>query len=618
MRRAIELAGLVLFTMIVTAILLPAGEAPAAAPDAAAVSISAGYLENVTFERLPGKERVVLAVSKLSGVTVENQPGNAVLVRMENLFVPEGLRHSLGDGALSNVVRVVPVQKTADGRSWVLAQIDLKQKVPYSVRQEGMNVLIDFNVSSLPPAAETEPVMAKPEAEPGAVRQASPGETSPKPVAVQVMPPAETAIMPVAAKQVPTVEKAAKPVAAKQAPAGEKAAKAGTGAVKPTAADAGKKFDTSSRIFLDVQEADIKLVLRLLAEQGKVSIVSGDEVKGNVTLNMKDVPWEQALRTVLDLKGLDQKREGDIITVITRDRRQKEDTDKINAQAAQLKADEDRKAWEQKQNVEQGKLRQIAIEAKIVEVTTSFSRDLGIRWGYGYKDSWSGRDMGLLMGNSSSGTLTTLPSGMGLTNSNVAVNFPSVAGITTPGIGLVLGSSQFILDAKLSALETTGDGKIISSPKVTTMENVKATIWQGKKIPVVTPATSTSPATVRYEDADLRLVVTPNITPKVTPRDDDRISLDIDASNKDIDESLKVEGNPAINSHGVTSKVVIRDGDTIVVGGIYKTVETFAKDGVPYFCDLPYVGWLFKYEVKAKTTREILMFITPRIIRQAL
>ena len=148
MRRAIQRAGLVLLMMIMTAILPPVWEAPAAAPDAIAGTVSAGYLENVTFERLPGKERVTLAVTKQSGVTVENQPGNAVLVRLENLFVPEGLRRPLSDAALANIVRVTPVQKTAEGRSWVIATIDLKQKVPYSVRQEGMNILIDFNVTS--------------------------------------------------------------------------------------------------------------------------------------------------------------------------------------------------------------------------------------------------------------------------------------------------------------------------------------------------------------------------------------------------------------------------------------------------------------------------------------
>jgi len=273
---------------------------------------------------------------------------------------------------------------------------------------------------------------------------------------------------------------------------------------------------------------------------------------------------------------------------------------------------------EQKQNVEQGKLRQIAIEAKIVEVTTNFSRELGIRWGYGYKDSWSGRDMGLLIGNSSSGALTTLPSGMGLTSSNVAVNFPGVASVAAPGIGLITGSAQFVLDAKLSALETTGDGKVISSPKVTTLENEKAEIWQGRKVPIVTPATSSTPPTSRYEPVELKLTVTPKITPKITPQEEDRIFLEIIAKNEDVDESLIVLGNPAINSSGVTSKVVVKDGDTIVVGGIYKTTETFAKEGVPFFSDIPYIGWLFKYETKKKDTREILIFITPRIIKNTL
>ena len=164
---------------------------------------------------------------------------------------------------------------------------------------------------------------------------------------------------------------------------------------KTAAVDAGKKkVYTGSRIFLDVQDADIKAVFRLLAEQGKVSIVSGDDVKGTVTLHMKDVPWDQALDTILDLKGLDKKREGNIITVITLDRKKKDEADRLAAEAALHKAEDERKVREQKQNVEQGKLKQIAIEAKIVEVSTNFSRELGIRWGYGYRDTWQGRDMG--------------------------------------------------------------------------------------------------------------------------------------------------------------------------------------------------------------------------------
>jgi len=169
MKQAIRWRWVVCFAAIMTMAVPPVWGAASAAPDAAAQAISAGYLENVSFERMPGKERVILAVSKQSGVTVENQPGTAVLVKMENLFVPPGLRRPLSDPAMANVIRVTPVQKTEEGRSWVLAEIELKQKVPYSVRQEGMNVLIDFNVTSLPQAAA-----------PAAAKQAQPVKTAAK------------------------------------------------------------------------------------------------------------------------------------------------------------------------------------------------------------------------------------------------------------------------------------------------------------------------------------------------------------------------------------------------------------------------------------------------------
>jgi type IV pilus assembly protein PilQ len=452
---------------------------------------------------------------------------------------------------------VTPDQKTADGRSWVIATIDLKQKVPYSVRQEGMNVLIDFNVTSVAAAASATD---------------KPSPAAPDLGVLQTPSSAET----------------------------------------PAKAAAAEKVYGGPRIFLDVQDADIKAVFRLLSEQGNVSIVAGDDVKGTLTIHLKDVPWDQALDTILDLRGLDKRRVGSIVTVVTLERKKREEADRLAAEEAQRKAEDERRIREQKLNVEQGKLKQIAIEAKIVEVSTNFSRDLGIRWGYGYRDTWSGRDLGLLIGNSSTGALTGLPTGIGLTSSNVAVNFPSLTGADamTPGIGLITGAGKFILDAKLSAMESSGDGRIISSPKVTTLENEKATIWQGKKIPVVTPATTTSPATVRYEDADLRLVVTPKIT-----QDKDRISMEIDATNKDVDGSLSVLGNPAINTSGVTSKIVVKDGDTIVVGGVFKTVETFGMAGVPFLSKIPVLGWLFKYETKFKDTRELLVFITPRIIK---
>jgi type IV pilus assembly protein PilQ len=528
--------------------ILAAAPPPVQGAAADAATAGAGYLENVTFEKMPGKERVTLAVSRQPGVTFETQPGNAVLLRLENLFVPEGLRRPLNDASLSNVLRVTPVQKTTEGKPSVWATIELRQKAPFSVRQEGTNILVDFNVAALAAAAD----------QPAAVSAA--GAQS----------------------------------------SGEQKSYAGP------------------RIFLDFQDADIKAVFRLLSEQGKVSIVSGEDVKGTVTVHMKDVPWEQALDTILDLKGLEKKREGSVITVITLDRKKKEEADRLTAEEAGRKAADERKVREQKRNVEQGKLKQILIEAKIVEVNTNFSRELGIAWGAGYQGRMNDVNYGIGFGSSAEGSLTQIPgTGIGLTGRNVAVNFPAIlaSGVTTPALGLVLGTTNLILDAKLKALEGSGQGKIISSPKVVTLENEKATIWQGKRVPIVTPAQEAGGApTVRYEDADLRLIVTPKIG-----EGQDKISLEIEATNKELADtrvtSVGAGNNPVINTSGVTSKIVVKDGDTLVVGGVYKTSEETGTSGVPFLSKIPVLGWLFKYETKTNQTREILIFITPQIIR---
>ena len=293
MKRAIRWGWLVFLAAIMTTVLPPAWGVTLATPDAEAQTVNAGYLENVTFERLPGKERVTLAVSKQSGVKVENLPGNAVQVSMENLFVPEGLRRPLSDAALANVIRVTPVQKTAEGRSWVIATIDLKQKVPYSVRQDGMNIVIDFNVTSV---AAAEPAPEKP------------------------LPVAQT-------PEARTTDKSATP---------------GGAATKDVAGDAGKdkKVNGGPKILLDVQNADIKGVLRLLSEQGNVNIVSGDDVKGTVTLKIKDVSWEQALDTILTITGLGKKQVGNVMTVMSLEKLKKSEADRAALEKEKAKQEE--------------------------------------------------------------------------------------------------------------------------------------------------------------------------------------------------------------------------------------------------------------------------------------
>ncbi|MFZ4441492.1 MAG: secretin and TonB N-terminal domain-containing protein, partial [Syntrophales bacterium] len=491
MRRAIRWAWLVFLAAIMTTVLPSARGVTDAATDAAAQKISAGYLENVTFEKLPGKERVTLAVSKQSGVKVENLPGNVVQVSMENLFVPEGFRRPLSDPALANVVRVTPVQKTAEGRSWVVATIDLKQKVPYSVRQEGMNILIDFNVSSVA-AAEPVPVPEK--------------------------------LLPVA--QIPEARTTAK------------SATPGEAATKEVAGDAGKdkKVDLAPRISLDVQDADIKSVLRLLAEQGNVSVVSGDDVKGPLTLQIRDVPWEQALETILDIKGLTKKREGSVISVMTLEKLKKDEADRQAASEAKRKADLDRvqpapeplitrvvnidynDAKKLTENIrdllakdKDGKTvgsvkvdehsnsliiqatrqemtrlfplieridkptSQILIKANIVETTKDTARNLGIQWGGMWGQKIGSQGLYITPGGTGgsatppgtafSGGYAPTSGSAGISGQGYGVNFPAAAmtGTASGSLGLIFGSiGENILEVQLNALQKDGKLNILS------------------------------------------------------------------------------------------------------------------------------------------------------------
>lgn len=522
-----------------------------------------GYLENITFEKIKGKERLTIVVSKQSGVTIEALAGNAVVVKMANMFVPEELKRPLGEGKLSNVINAVPSQKTTAGQNWALITIALRERVPYSVSQAGQNVLIDFNTGSI-----------------GGKRPAADQKTleTPTKITKKGTKPAEGQI----------VEKS-------------------TGAAKY----GGRK------ISLDFQDAPIRAVLRLLAEEGGITIVSGDDVKGNMTVHMKKVPWDQALDTILDVHGLAKKQMGDVISVVTYERMKKDEADRKAGEEDRLKAEILSKKAEQERLEEKGKLRQVSIEAKIIEATDEFVRNLGVTWGgvsYGKAGDYS---YGLTAGTNTAqtrGMTWGYPSAIpflsteGKTIQSAALNYP--AAIAGPTFGLILGGANAVLEAQIAALETTGQGKIISSPKVTTMDNVKATIKQGEEVPYIT-IDKDGNRSITFKEAVLRLDVKPKITP------DDTISMEIKATNDfaDYTKAAQLSGNPPINKSEVESKIVVQDGDTIVIGGILKTSEQTGETGIPWLSKIPVLGWLFKSESTTKKRTQLMVFITPKIIK---
>ena len=357
-----------------------------------------------------------------------------------------------------------------------------------------------------------------------------------------------------------------------------------------------------------------------MAESGNVSIVAGDDVKGNVTLSMKNVPWEQALDAILDVHSLSKKQMGGVISVMTLEKKKKDEGDKVKAEEDQQKADDQRKAREQKLLAEKGKLRQILIEAKIVEATDEFIRNIGVTWGFMNNSSVGTYGLGVGGGSSTLQTgsrrqpypdlipwtdpSTSLPLTM------AAVNFP--AALTSPTIGLVFGSAAGFLETQLAALESNTTGKIISSPKVVTMDNVKATIKQGDEVPYVTPGVLGAQPTVTFKEALLKLEVKPRIT------EEGKISMEIKATNDVPDYARGATlpgGNPPIRKNEVESTVVIQDGDTVVIGGILKTQDDNTVSGLPWLQKIPILGWLFKTESTDRSRRQLLIFITPKILK---
>ncbi len=514
-----------------------------------------GYLESITFEKMKGKERITIVASKQSGVDVEALAGNGVLVKMAKTFVPEELKRPLGEGKLANVINVVPDQKTSDGQQWAQITIALRERVPYSVSQAGKNVFIDFNVSSLESKL--------PEA---------PKETAKK----EVKPPERQTDRDKEAKRV------------------------------------------NRRISLDFQDAGIKAVLRLLAEEGGVTIVSGDDVKGNVTLSMKKVPWDLALNSILDVQGLVKKQTDDVITVMTVERVKKDQADRKAAEEDRLKAENIAKKAEQERMEERGRLRQVAIEAKIVEANDTFVRNLGVQWGGVSYNRIGDYSYALTAGTNPSSTRTSswsYPAALPFTDGvsaaplrTAALNYPAT--IASPTFGLVIGGMNAVLEAQIAALESNNLIKIVSSPKVTTMDNVKATIKQGQEIPYIT-IDKDGNRSITFKEAVLKLEVKPKVTP------DGTISMEIKASNDaaDYTRAADLGGNPPINKNEVESKVVVQDGDTIVLGGILVTNDQSGVSGVPWFQKIPILGWLFKTENMTKNRKQLMVFITPKIIK---
>ncbi len=431
------------------------------------------------------------------------------------------------------------------------------------------------------------------------------------------------------------------------------------------------------RLSLNFQNVDVRALLQVIADFTDLNIITSDSVGGSITLRLKDVPWDQALDIILQSKGLDMRKNGNVIIVAPRDelaakekleleaRGQIADLEPLRAESFVVnyqKVEDVRKLLvdaQQRMLSKRGtvvvdprtnqlfvrdtaarleevrrllqkidvQVPQVLIEARIVEADDTFSRNLGVRLGgssgyprqVGSSGAYAtGGGVGATSATGPGGTVitnTAAPGGAGaidtatLTSNANFVNLPAAAigGFGAAGAALTLFNASLsrFLSLEVSALEADGRGKIISSPRVITADKVKASIEQGTEIPYQEASTAGN-TSVQFKKATLRLEVTPQITPEGA------IFLDVKV-NKDSPGQQTLSG-PAIDTKNVQTQVLVENGGTVVLGGIFEQQERKTVTKVPFLGDLPLVGYLFKNTSTVSDRSELLIFITPRIV----
>ena len=409
-----------------------------------------------------------------------------------------------------------------------------------------------------------------------------------------------------------------------------------------------KQRFTGEKIDLNFQNVSIRSVLQIIAEVAQKNLVVDDSVSGNITLRLLNVPWDQALDLVMKTRGLDKRLVGNVLLIAPaaklaererielEGRKQIEDLSPIETDFIQINY---RKSSEMKARLEEASLitergfvladdatnvlmiretakqlevitktlekfdiavAQIMIEAKLVTASSDISKDLGVRWGLGYNN---GR---YVVGGGGSGTIG-LPGGTGGVTAPLLVDL----GVTTQSairLGYI-SSNGLQLSTEISALHTTGKAEIVSQPKIITTNGKPAKIESGQELPYVVVSDGTP--TIAFKNVVLSLEVTPQITPG------DQISLELKLTQDSIGAVLP-NGEVSINKNFLETSVIVKDGDTIVLGGVYKneTTDTVAK--TPILGDLPLIGALFRQSKKKELKNELLIFITPKLIRESL
>ncbi len=589
----------------------PEAEPPAEALEKAEETGKPTWVNRIDFEMLEaGKCRVIVGTAGAIRCETEKVSDKKLLLKLLNTRIPAFHKLPLITTRFKSAVdRILPVQTREMGDLAVVA-IELREAVPYRVEQKEKMCVVEFESSAIPPRPITQ---------------------AERPEWIQAMKETEAAI-------VSEVEKPAE---------------------EPVVTETGKLY-TGEKISLDFQDADIHNVFRILHEVSGKNFVIGEDVRGKVTLKLTDVPWDQVLDLVLKMNKLGTIVEGNVVRIASlgtlaaeeravQEKRRAEqeaaeqeplmtdyipinyaDAGVVRNHIEQIKTDRGTVTFDERTNtiiikdIEEVIKRareltarldkvtpQVMIEASVVEASSEFSRQIGVQWG-GQYGIWPPDDrygVGPQRGYDTFGGTYGLQGAVGDALQNWVVNMPTEEAATS-GIGFnfarLSGTTPLTLRANLQAMESTGKGRILSNPKILTLDNKEAFIKQGTNIPY--QVFEEGSYSLKWQEAVLELEVTPHVTA------DRRISMKILVKKDSPDKSIIVQGAPAVDKKEATTELMVNNGDTIVIGGIISKDESYSQDNVPGLSKVPVLGWLFKAEAKNAVKREVLIFVTPTIV----
>ena len=610
--------------------------------------VRSGGVDTVLAAEANGRARLVVNVDSLMPYTTKVDGNDIIVTLGQQPGADVGKTAARAAAAVSSnpaerAIRTIDFRRGADGTGRVIVQLT-DPRTPVNVRQEGQQIVVDFAGTVMP-----KNLMRRYDVQDFAT--------------------------PVQTVDAVRVDGSSRLVISSQGDFEQLAYQSDnqyTVEIKPsskrTAGAEEKKEYTGERLTLNFQDIDVRSVLQLLADTSGQNIVVSDSVSGNLTLRLQNVPWDQALDIVLRTKGLDKRRQDNVIIIgpteelATREKAElaahKEvqelspthtefmqvnyakvsdlaklikttnAKDSMLSPRGSLSVDERTNTLLVQDTAEKladirrlvqtldVPVKQVLIEARIVIVSDTFERDLGARFGVSTAQQNGPGGLLAVTGNGAGANqiLGTGTGGASLTGTTLdnryQVNTP--AANTNGSIGISVLGGSYLVDLELSAAQNEGKSEIISSPRVITANQKQATISQGVEIPYQESASSGA-TTTQFKDAVLKLKVTPLITP------DNRVILDLDVSDDAVGQQVtSATGGsvPSIDTREIITQVLVNDGQTVVLGGILDTTKTKSANKVPFLADIPVLGNLFKSTTNINNKTELLIFITPKILRE--